>query len=199
MKYTNFPERVRRIDHLSLDDHSLGSRLFRKAHVDCRLLNSRTQWGIVDKKRAGLLFLQLEFNQPKDCRMKQVSINMEFSSPSDPQCHPIIKKHAPASICGEDFQQQAKTVKKFAPYVNAGGFGGGSLGEASRSLDYTTSFRWLFTGHKRANGDAQYTQLVWTLDDQEQGADLPFARPINAAVILSINDPRPFNVAIEES
>lgn len=128
--------------------------------------------------------------------MKQVTINMEFSSPSDKECHPIIKKHAPASMCGEEFQQHATKNTKLAPEITIGSFGGGSLGETSKSLDYTQSFRWLFTGHKRANDNAQYTKLVWTLDDQEEGAVIPFSRPITAAVILSISDPRPFNVFV---
>lgn len=128
--------------------------------------------------------------------MKQVTINMEFSNPSNKECHPVIKKHAPTSMCGEEFQRHVNKERRLDPNITVGAFGGGSLGEASKSLDYTQSFRWLFTGHKRANDNARYTKLVWTLDDQEEGAEIPFARPINAAVILAISDPRPFNILV---
>ena len=55
-------------DHLA--NVSLCSQQLGKVEIDCRFRHSKTQWGVLGptENQAGILYMDLSFVQPKDCR-----------------------------------------------------------------------------------------------------------------------------------
>ncbi|KAF7865733.1 hypothetical protein EAF04_005899 [Stromatinia cepivora] len=55
---------------------SLNCREFGKVTVDCRLCLSKSQWGVLgeNERPAGIIYMDLNFNQPADCRLSSATV-----------------------------------------------------------------------------------------------------------------------------
>lgn len=59
-----------RFDNLSSSHASIGHRSFDKVNVNCRFLFKKSKWGVLGecKNPAGIVYLDLTFDQPKDAQ-----------------------------------------------------------------------------------------------------------------------------------
>ena len=58
-----------------LSSASLASRNLGKVRVDCRFRLSESQWGVLNQSTpAGVLYVDLNFDQPQDCRLRSATV-----------------------------------------------------------------------------------------------------------------------------
>src|SRR3954470_24268527 len=66
MKYVEFCENQ---TSASLANFKIGS-----VRVDCCFLFSKTKWGEIEGKKAGLIYIDLTFHQPEECKLANATI-----------------------------------------------------------------------------------------------------------------------------
>ena len=64
------------IDHLPSRQASVGSHNLGHVKIDCRLRCDRSQWGVIGQTPApaGIIYLDLNFHQPANSRLKHATI-----------------------------------------------------------------------------------------------------------------------------
>ncbi|KAK6003635.1 hypothetical protein QM012_009406 [Aureobasidium pullulans] len=169
-------------------DKSLGMAKFSKAKVDCLLLRNRLRWGIVSSPHSqdsALLYLKIQFWQPKDCRLQYVEAETEIGSAKTINSigGPYISITQPGQICGQAWQEHVESSLEVAPHVEVVG-NGGKLGGYSRNKTSDNEHRWSFTLQKHPDENGDYTKLAWKWEEQDKGASVPFERPIYVAVVI---------------
>ncbi|KAJ6184885.1 hypothetical protein N7519_006186 [Penicillium mononematosum] len=141
------------------------------------------RWGQLDGKDSGMMYLDLTFHQPADCKLAQATITMNFheiqgsragSHSKDNSDLEVTEFFGPRTLSGEKRQKQVSTTLETNPRVgNAGGHFEG-IGY-SRTSEASYSSRWKFTGSRftiesSTNDDtrsSRYRQLVWHLEENE--------------------------------
>lgn len=66
-----------RFDNVAAQQASIGAATIGgKVNVDCRFLFSKSQWGVLHpaENPAGIIYLDLTFNQPSDHRLKSATV-----------------------------------------------------------------------------------------------------------------------------
>ncbi|KAJ5753973.1 uncharacterized protein N7511_008126 [Penicillium nucicola] len=161
----------------NLDDASLCSRDLGKVHVDCQLRVSKSKWGYLgdETSPAGIVYMDLSFNQPYGCRLASatVLVTLEDLPPNSPyqqkdsglsQLH-ITKYFGPKGLVGEATSIFSRETLHLNPQFTFLGNGGGGIGlESERAFVYDS--RWSFTGNRKAT-DALYRTLKWELCENE--------------------------------
>ena len=154
-----------------------------KVRIDCCFLMSKMRWGQLDSKASGIMYLDLTFHQPADCKLAQATITMNFhaiqglrvgNQSKDNSDLEITEYFGPRALSGEKREKQVSTTLETNPKVgNAGahveGIGWSKTSEASYSS------RWKFTGSRFTIGSStnddtrgsRYRQLVWHLEENE--------------------------------
>lgn len=165
-----------------LSSASLGSRHMGKVRVDCRFRLSESQWGTINKSSpAGILYVDLNFDQPQDCRLKSaaVLVTLEKEEPLDSDTKPQSLNHntlqltdyyGPKHINGEPTVLPTKRVYQFMPEANAMGCSGGGVGIQNEQTTNEVR-RWAFTGQlmpgKSPSSAVAYRTLKWELTENE--------------------------------
>ncbi|KAI4720184.1 hypothetical protein E4T48_03597 [Aureobasidium sp. EXF-10727] len=167
-------------------DKSLGMARFARAKVDCVLLQNRVRWGVVSSPHSqdtGLLFLKIQFWQPKDCRLQYVAAEAEVGLDKSTKTTggPYISVAQPEQICGHPWQEHVESNLEIDPDVEAAGFAA-HIANYSKGKTYEMEYRWSFTLQKHPDENGDYTRLAWKWEEQDKGASIPFERPIYAAV-----------------
>ncbi|CCC06259.1 hypothetical protein SMACR_00476 [Sordaria macrospora] len=179
-------QRYGRCDYEKFDDSissivRAGQGSIGKVKVDCRFLLTKSQWGYMGsnpglrKCPAGIIYLDLDIDQPRDCRLESatftVTLEEEYDdtdvvSPNLP-IFPVTMTdyYGPKQIRGVERTRQIRRKKQVIPEVNILGHGMGGLGvETERKMD--EAGRWAFSGHlDSSNGGHIYNRLVWRLDE----------------------------------
>ena len=179
-------QRYGRCDYEKFDDSissivRAGQGSIGKVKVDCRFLLTKSQWGYLGsnpglrKCPAGIIYLDLDIYQPRDCRMESatftVTLEEEYDETDDASPNlPIFPVtmtdyYGPKQIRGVERTRQIRRKKQFIPEVNILGHGAGGLGvETERKSDEAS--RWGFSGHlDSSDGGHIYNRLVWRLDE----------------------------------
>ncbi|KAI1075628.1 hypothetical protein F5B20DRAFT_585000 [Whalleya microplaca] len=147
-----------RFDHLVSQHASLGAASVGKIHVDCRFLFKKSKWGTLEAQDpAGIIYLDLTFNQPSDCRLKNATVKVtlddededlvrQFSS-TKPKMPVQIVKYGPRQMTGEARYEQINKHNSLIPSIELGTFGGiGGVGTESQKLAMREC-RWTFESH----------------------------------------------------
>lgn len=162
-----------------LSSASLGSRNLGKVRVDCRFRLSESQWGVLNQSTpAGVLYVDLNFDQPQDCRLKSATVLVTLekedpactTTPPDRDTLQLTDYYGPKHLSGEPTTLPRKRVYQLMPEVNAMGCSGGGVGVNSEKTTNEVR-RWMFTGQlmpgKASNNAVAYRTLKWELTENE--------------------------------
>ncbi|GIJ90932.1 hypothetical protein Asppvi_009897 [Aspergillus pseudoviridinutans] len=157
-----------------------------KVRVDCCFLLSKMQWGQLDGKDSGLMYLDLTFHQPSDCKLAQATITMNVHDLQDSPGRDTLTRGArpdleiteffgPRILSGEKRERQVSKSFEVHPKIGAAAFSAEGIGLSART-EASYSSRWMFTGTRFAIADptnygtsrsSQYRQLVWHLEEND--------------------------------
>ncbi|BCR89970.1 uncharacterized protein ACHE_51168A [Aspergillus chevalieri] len=162
-----------------LSSASLGSRNLGKVRVDCRFRLSESQWGVLNQSTpAGVLYVDLNFDQPQDCRLKSATVLMTLdkekpvstATPLNRDTLQLTDYYGPKHLSGEPTTLPRRRVYQFMPEVNAMGCSGGGVGVNSEKTTNEVR-RWMFTGQlmpgKAPNNAVAYRTLKWELTEND--------------------------------
>ncbi|KAK3311186.1 uncharacterized protein B0T15DRAFT_520726 [Chaetomium strumarium] len=170
-----------RCDYKRFDN--IGSTLMRagggrigKVEIDCRFLLTKSQWGVIGESRkpAGIIYLDLDFYQPADCRLESATITVILAEDDGEESRMQRRFHCPVQftddygpkcMVGEESLVQTKEVKQRTPEMQFMGYGGGGLGINKEKIVQTRG-RWNFSGHiSSTKGSLWYNKLRWELQE----------------------------------
>ncbi|KAK3355956.1 hypothetical protein B0H65DRAFT_64334 [Neurospora tetraspora] len=161
---------------------SVGQATLGEVTVDCRFLFTKSKWGKMgtdpsssDTYPAGILYLDLDFSEPQDCRLQSakvaVTLGVDEKSSKTDKSNPVYPAtmtghYGPKQLVGSEKTIKVQRTKEFMPhidvppYVSVGGMGI-STEEAKDVND-----RWRFAGHLRpAKGSFIYNRIEWDLHE----------------------------------
>ncbi|GKZ38163.1 hypothetical protein AbraIFM66950_010158 [Aspergillus brasiliensis] len=143
---------------------------------------SKTQWGELRGQDAGLMYLDLTFHQPADCKLSQATITMNFHEASERPRRlrnssdlEITEFFGPQTLTGEKRERQVSKTFEAIPKVGAANASVEGIG-ISRKSQVNYASRWKFTGSRFTNdsddysyrpSSSRYRQLVWHLEENE--------------------------------
>jgi hypothetical protein len=203
----------KRFDHLVSQHASLGAASLGKIHVDCKFLFKQSKWGTLeDHDSAGIIYLDLTFNQPSDCRLKRATVQVTLDDddehlvrqfPHNPSRPPIqIVKYGPRHMTGEPQYERIATHNKFVPSVEVGPFGGaGGVGRES-SKETVRTCRWMFESHlktgrrKRGQNNWAYKVLQWHVTENELESQSLHSNTVHTAFSF-VHGRQPFFMKVE--
>jgi hypothetical protein len=164
----------------SLCDLKLG-----KLRIDCCFLVSKMRWGKHNDKDTGVMYLDLKFHQPTDCRVAQATITMDLHEIQEPRERAlawldsdleVTEFFGPQALSGERRERQVSTLFEAKPSAGFAGATAEGFGW-SRTSNEVYSSRWKFTGSRftidssqdesRRSPFRRYRQLVWHLEENE--------------------------------
>ncbi|KAI1343323.1 hypothetical protein F5Y15DRAFT_230969 [Xylariaceae sp. FL0016] len=175
-----------RFDHVVAQHASVGATSLGKIHVDCRFLFEKSKWGVLEEDEpAGIIYLDLTFSQPDDCRLKSamVQVTLDDEDPNLLQQYPGLRskpvqivKYGPRQMSGNPQYEYITVRDSFMPSIDVGPFGGaGGVGRETQKMVARES-RWKFESHlmtgsetrrKRGNNSWAYKVLQWHLTENE--------------------------------
>lgn len=151
-----------RFDHITSTSASVGYQSIGKVRVACRFLFRQSEWGTLGPfdNAAGIIYMELEFDQPPDCALESATIQMTLDE-DDPGLAPYRSRSLPASECpilitdyygpgqivGTAKSVLVKKSLQFEPSVDIAGTGG-SLGGMTREKEIEHESRWTFRTHR---------------------------------------------------
>ncbi|KAI3325442.1 hypothetical protein HD806DRAFT_448084 [Xylariaceae sp. AK1471] len=205
----------KRFDHLVSQHASLGAASLGKIHVDCKFLFKKSKWGTLeDHDSAGIIYLDLAFNQPSDCRLKSATVQVTLDDddehlvqqfPHNPLRPPIqIVKYGPRHMTGEPQYERVATHNRFIPTVEVGPFGGaGGVGRESSKVT-VRECRWMFESHlktggrKRGKNNWAYKVLQWHVTENELESQSLHSNTVHTAFSF-VHGGQPFFMKVEVS
>ncbi|KAI8626244.1 hypothetical protein F5Y19DRAFT_466616 [Xylariaceae sp. FL1651] len=203
----------KRFDHLVSQHASLGAASLGKIHVDCKFLFKKSQWGTLeDHDAAGIIYLDLAFSQPKDCRLKSATVQVTLDDddehlvrqfPAHSSRPPVqIVKYGPRHMTGEPQYERVATRNTFIPSVDVGPFGGaGGVGRESAKV-VVRECRWMFESHlmtggrKRAKNNWAYKVLQWHVTENELESQSLHSNTVHTAFSF-VHGGQPFFMRVE--
>ncbi|QKX54155.1 uncharacterized protein TRUGW13939_01239 [Talaromyces rugulosus] len=167
--------RYEELDHLS--SASLCYREIGKVKVDCRFRLSKSQWGVLgeDKNPAGILYMDLGFDQPQDFRLKSatVLVTLQYGGRTvnrNNNLH-ITDYYGPKNLRGIPTSIDTKQTYRITPNVAVLGNGIGGLG-VNKEKYFSHSEFWSFTGQllpgkSNYRTEVAYRTVKWELTENE--------------------------------
>jgi hypothetical protein len=174
---------------------SLNYRELGKVKIDCQFRQSKSLWGVYgeDEQPAGIIYIDLKFDQPKGCRLSSATVlvtleGVDYSDVSEDDktltktdaasnlVH-MIDRYGPKHLSGEEKLMAIKKTYNGTPNVNVLGNGAGGLGmDIEKTRTYSS--RWTFRGvlepglsfkdkrRKDARGTV-YKSVKWELSEND--------------------------------
>jgi hypothetical protein len=143
------------------------------------------RWGKHNDKDTGVMYLDLKFHQPTDCRVAQATITMDLHEIQEPRARvvawsdsdlEVTEFFGPQTLSGERRERQISNVIEAKPSAGFAGATAEGFGWSKTSNEVHSS-RWKFTGSRftidssqnesRRNRCRRYRQLVWHLEENE--------------------------------
>ncbi|KAI0441239.1 hypothetical protein F4803DRAFT_433214 [Xylaria telfairii] len=205
----------KRFDHLVSQHASLGAASLGKIHVDCKFLFKKSKWGTLEgRDSAGIVYLDLAFSQPSDCRLKSATVQVTLDDddehlvrqfPSQGSRPPVqIVKYGPRHMTGEPQYERIATHNRFIPSVEVGPFGGaGGVGRESAKVT-VRECRWMFESHlmtggrKRGMNNWAYKVLQWQITENELETQSLHSNVVHTAFSF-VHGGQPFFMRVEVS
>ncbi|KAK3902729.1 hypothetical protein C8A05DRAFT_43909 [Staphylotrichum tortipilum] len=126
-----------------------------KVEVDCRFMFTKSRWGVMGERQnpAGILYLDLDFSQPADCRLESATVTVTLTEDDGEEGG------------GLESLVQTRKVKNRTPEVQVLGYGAGGLGQNKEKVVQTRG-RWDFSGYISSTKDSVwYNRLRWELKE----------------------------------
>lgn len=175
----------------ALSSASVGYRELGKVKVDCRFRLSQSKWGVLGEaeRNAGILYMDLSFDQPKDCRLSSatvfVTLDHDIDADNDVQRRQPVSSSSgnmlqmtnyfgPRQLNGQQKTMNMKSTYRLTPEANVLGYGMGGLGKDVEKVRDVTS-RWTFRGQLEPGKDkarrgvrtSTYKTLKWELSEND--------------------------------
>ncbi|GAQ43005.1 hypothetical protein AtubIFM56815_008456 [Aspergillus tubingensis] len=207
---TTQPEPFRHVDVCRKQSSaSLGSLKFGKLRVDCCWLKSKTQWGKLRGQDTGLIYLNLTFHQPADCKLSQATITInfhevEYFSGRNPKSDlEITEFFGPQILTGEKRERQVSETLEAIPRVGAANVNVEGIG-VSRKSQVTYASRWKFTGSRFTDNSlddsyvasSRYRQLIWHLEENDLDRQAVHHSIVHTALAFH-HDTFPFYIVLQ--
>jgi len=207
-----------RFDHLSSSLANIGYNNFHKVNVNCRFLFKKSRWGVLgeNKNPAGIIYLDLTFDQPKDCQLHSATVIVTLDdkdeelraidkglrvsrrSPSDSRCPVNLTEcYGPKGFAGPEKTAISKKSLHFTPSAQFGGFGLGGLG-FDRESSSKYSSRWKFSGNLQGKNstDWTYKTLRWELSENDLDTQSTHSNEVHTAFTFE-HGGQPFFMRVE--
>jgi hypothetical protein len=167
----------------TLSSANVGAKEIGKVKVDCRFRLSKSKWGVLGnaERPVGIVYLDLNFDQPKDCRLSSATVLVTLD-------HEIVDEErdrrqqvaiisqggslqmtdyfGPKQLSGKPTTVHTKSTYRFTPEFNVMGNGIGGLGKDKETTRLFTG-RWAFTGKLHSGETAACRALKWELSENE--------------------------------
>ncbi|KAI0968230.1 hypothetical protein F4678DRAFT_206869 [Xylaria arbuscula] len=175
------PYDIQRFDDLL--QASVGATDLGKVHVDCKFLFRESRWGTLDNRKAGIIYLDLTFSQPGDCRLSSAIIKVTLDDedtylaqiakepPSGNAPSPLqIRKCGPLQMLGHPRYETVTTHNQVIPKFEIASFAGaGGVGHESTKRTVRDCW-WKFEGLMKASDKSKtgaYKVLQWHVTENE--------------------------------
>ncbi|KAI0436254.1 hypothetical protein F4803DRAFT_542954 [Xylaria telfairii] len=175
-----------RFDDVASEHACLGSATIGKVSIDCRFLLTKSKWGVMggQSNQAGIIYLDLTFHEPKDCRLHSATVTVSLDDEHEElhkrqrglpsamsRAHPVqmTDYYGPKSFMGPEKSVHEKKGIHFNPNIQAGGFGAG-FGELRKEQISTSSSRWRFSGQLLSSRNSPWkynNTLQWQLSEND--------------------------------
>jgi hypothetical protein len=146
----------------NVDLYSLNYRKLGKVKIDCQIRQSKNLWGVYgeDKRPAGIIYIDLKFDQPKDCKLSSATVLVTLEGENDTDIDDdktrsknndeldlvhMVDRYGPKYFNGEPKTMAVKKTINGTPSINIMGNGFGGAG-VDTSKVRTYSSRWSFKG-----------------------------------------------------
>lgn len=192
-------------EHASIGDASIG-----KVKVDCKFLFEKSLWGVMTRAQnpAGIVYLDLNFQQPRDHRLKAATVTVRLDEDDDdlpkqrsthqrPWPVPVqIGAHGPMQLTGEAHRALKTSRWSLKPHIDIAGLAGiGGVGPDSETQS-VQECRWTFSSHLRADPTSQrassaYRILEWQLTENEFETQSSHSNTVHTAFSFQ-HDGQPF-------
>lgn len=163
------------INPKDLSDRSLCRSDISKVTIDCCYQLSKSKWGFLGDQPAGLMYLNLIFQQPEGCRLDSAKITLTFQEDTDPNqtgagalsLSPEVMYFGPENLEGPKKERNVTANLQATPSVTFPGGGFGGVG-GGKSTEITDSRWWKLRGNKSCIPDGDiYTQVSWQLEENK--------------------------------
>ena len=203
-----------RFDHLSSAHASIGHGTFDKVNVNCRFLFKKSRWGVLGehKNPAGIIYLDLTFDQPKDSQLHSATVIVTLDDqdkglqdiplnrrPS--QLHEIPVQitdcYGPKGFAGPETIVQMKKSLSLSPNAQILGYDFDEVG-VDKESSFSYSSRWKFSGHLlpgKGNHWA-YKTLKWDLSENDLQPQSSHSNEVHTAFTFE-HGGQPFFMRIE--
>ncbi|KAK4230701.1 hypothetical protein QBC38DRAFT_440742 [Podospora fimiseda] len=165
-----------RFDNITSTPLLVTKKTIGSVEVECMFAFSKSLWGVIGENEnpAGIVYLDLNFRQPPDCKLQSATVTVElekdskdFSGPG----HGIVAApvqftdhYGPKHLSGQKTFVDTRRTKKMTPEIQLlGQVGVGGVGLNKETFVQTFS-RWEFKGHISSTaGNTTYNRLRWSL------------------------------------
>ncbi|GLB09649.1 hypothetical protein AtubIFM57258_005575 [Aspergillus tubingensis] len=190
----------------NLQDSSVCHRKVGKARADCRLRTSQSKWGCLGEasRPAGIVYMDLSFDQPADCRLLSATVKITLQGAPQHQLDldkpvrlHLTDHYGPKYLGGEPKNVVKKKILHLVPQVNVLGNGGGGIGvDSEKSITYDS--RWTFTGNLRPaqKTDSEYRTIKWELREEDPECQSIHSNMIHTAFAFQ-HEGRPFLMRVQ--
>lgn len=163
---------------------SIGSKSLGKINIDCQFLFKESQWGTFEGRPGGIIYLNLNFGPPQNCRVQEATVTITLDE-EDPCLEPFNTTQrlrvlhesgieaqmtpwfGPQVLGGEKKSAEITSTTKAVPEANVVGYGVGGIGH-ERSKVFKQEARWSFYGQLiRRKRTSTYASLRWHLHENE--------------------------------
>ncbi|KUJ08124.1 uncharacterized protein LY89DRAFT_725429 [Mollisia scopiformis] len=206
-----------RFDNLSSTHASIGHSTFDKVNVNCRFLFKKSRWGVLGEQKnpAGIIFLDLSFDQPKDSQLHSAMVIITLDDEDEdlldvsrnynvlnkrPQCPvQMTDCYGPKGFSGEAKTIHTKKSLHLTPNAQFAGSGFGGLG-VDHVSSFTSSSRWRFSGTLLPGKDRHwaYKALKWDLSENDLETQATHSNVIHTAFTFE-HSGQPFFMKVDET
>ncbi|KAI0853000.1 hypothetical protein F5Y00DRAFT_272545 [Daldinia vernicosa] len=181
-----------RFERLEGSSHYLGKGKIGDVEVACKFLFRESRWGVLtpEKNPGGIIYLDLSFTEPLDCRLKNAIVSLTLDEEdedlqrygnSSAKITVHIIEHGPKNLYGELDSASKITKHSFNPHVEVGGiFGAGGVGRDSMK-QYIHRSQWKFSSSSTPNKLARPTILEWRLLESNLDSQLRYDNTFHTA------------------
>jgi hypothetical protein len=137
---------------------------------------TKSRWGVIgeSKNPGGIIYLDLDFSQPADCRLESATITVTLTEDDGEEAEiphrfgcPVkfTDHYGPKCVRGPESFVQTRKIQNRTPEVQLFGYGAGGLGINKEKVIQTRG-RWDFSGYISSTKDSiWYNRLRWELKE----------------------------------
>jgi hypothetical protein len=166
----------KRFDNIASTHMRAGRGSIGKVEIDCRFMFTQSHWGVIgeSKNPGGIIYLDLDFSQPADCKLESATITVTLTEDDGEEARiqhrsacPVkfTDHYGPKCVRGPESLVQTRKIQNRTPEVQLFGYGAGGLGIDKEKV-VQTSGRWDFSGYISSTKESiWYNCLRWELKE----------------------------------